>query len=189
MWRITVAASLVLMSAAALADDKGDCLNSKDHELRIKGCSALIQNNPKDFAAYYNRGEAYGLKGDSDRAISDYTKAIVLNPNYAPAYNGRGRAYTSKGDYVRAVDDVTRAGELTHKARPRPTVAKIAPTKQKEVAKPPPPVAAKAPVPAQPPTPGKAPNAEKSSVAGKASVVEKPPEGSWQGPWPPWMSR
>ena len=108
--------------------DKSDCLNSKDHELRILGCAAMIRRNPKDFVAYHNRGDAYDLKGDIDGAILDYTIAIALNPNYAPAYNSRGRAYTRKGDYVRAVDDVTKAGELTRKARPR------APSKQKGAA-------------------------------------------------------
>jgi tetratricopeptide (TPR) repeat protein len=113
-----LAESLWLQSTAALAD-KSDCLNSKDHDLRILGCAAMIQRNPNDVVAYHNRGDAYGLKGDIDRAISDYTKAIELNPNYAPAYNSRGRAYTRKGDYDRAVDDVTKAGELTRKARPK----------------------------------------------------------------------
>jgi len=123
MLRTTVAASLMLVSAAASADDKSDCLDSKDHDLRIKGCSAIIQHNPEDVVAYHNRGDAYGLKGDVDHAIADYTKAIEINPNYAPAYNGRGRAYVSKGDYVRAVDDVTKAAELTRKPKPRLPVA------------------------------------------------------------------
>jgi tetratricopeptide (TPR) repeat protein len=136
MLRIVAATSLVLVSWAVLADDKGDCLDSKDHDLRIKACSAMIEHNPKDIVAYHNRGEAYGHKGDIDRAISDYTKAIVLDPNYVPAYNSRGRAYVSKGDYVRAVDDVTRAGDLTHKSVPKPqpssAVVKAAAHKAKE---------------------------------------------------------
>ena len=188
MLRSVVAASLVLVSTAAFADNKSDCLNSKDHELRIKGCSALVQSNPKDFVAYYNRGEAYGLKGDSDRAISDYSQAIVLNPSYAPAYNGRGRAYTSKGDYVHAVADVTKAGEVAPKVRPWPAVVKAAPAKPRvavqvgltvpgkassgEKSS----IAAKAPVTAS--VPGK--SAEKSSPAGKAPV--EPSDDSW----PPW---
>jgi tetratricopeptide (TPR) repeat protein len=122
-----LAESRRLESAAALAD-KRDCLNSKDHDLRILGCAAMIQRNPKDVVAYHNRGDAYALEGDIDRAISDYTKAIELNPNYAPAYNSRAQAYTRKGDYVRAVDDVTKAGEFTRKLRPR------APGKQKGAA-------------------------------------------------------
>ena len=103
MLRWVVAAGFVVLTTAALADSKSDCLDSRDHELRIKGCSAIILRNPKDVIAYHNRGEAYGLKGDLDRAIADYNRAIELNPNYAPAYNSRGRAYTSKGDYVHAV--------------------------------------------------------------------------------------
>ena len=137
--RSAVAAGLWLLPGAGLAEsrrleaeaalaDKSDCLNSEDHELRILGCKAMIRRNPKDAVAYHNRGDAYGLKGDIDSAISDYTKAIELNPNYAAAYNSRGRAYTRKGDYVRAVDDVTKAGELTRKLRPR------APGKQKGAA-------------------------------------------------------
>jgi tetratricopeptide (TPR) repeat protein len=121
LWLVSTAAlaeSLWLESATALADKKSDCLNSKDHYLRIDACSAMIQRNPKDVVAYHNRGDAYGLMGDIDRAIADYTKAIDLNPNYAPAYYSRGRAYTRKGDYIRAVADVTKAGELTRKVRP-----------------------------------------------------------------------
>src|SRR5262245_1515421 len=85
MWRTTAAASLVLVSTVALADDKSDCLDSKDHDLRIRSCSAIIERNPKDVVAYSNRGEAHELKGEVDRAISDYTKAIVSDRNYAPA--------------------------------------------------------------------------------------------------------
>jgi tetratricopeptide (TPR) repeat protein len=168
MLRTILAASLGLVATAALADSKSDCLDSKDHDLRIKGCSVLLQRNPKDVIAYYNRGDAYGLKGDLDRAILDYTKAIELNPNYAPAYNGRGRAYTGKGDYAHAVADVTKGSELAAKLRPWPVVIKAAPAKAKEVAK------------LIPATPGKVPVAEKAAAAPpKAPVAEKPADNTW----------
>jgi tetratricopeptide (TPR) repeat protein len=189
MWRVTAAAGFALVSTVALADDKGDCLDSKDHDLRIKSCSAMIERNPKDVVAYHNRGEAYELRGEVDRAISDYTKAIVLDPNYAPAYNGRGRAYVSKGDYVRAVDDVTRAGELTRKVQPRPAAVEAAPPKQKRDANVGLPVPGKAPIAESPSTLGKASVPEKSPNPGKASVVENPAGGSWVGRWPAWMPR
>ena len=191
MLRWVVAAGFVLLTTAALADSKSDCLDSKDHELRIKGCSAIILRNPNDVIAYHNRGDAYGQKGDFDHAIADYTKAIELNPNYAPAYNSRGRAYTSKGDYVHAVADVTRAGELSPKAapltpklRPWPAVVKAAPAKSKEVgAKPVAAVPAKAPAaeklaaPTKTAVPGKAP------VPAKAPAAEKPADDY---SWPAW---
>src|SRR5262245_13953507 len=212
MWRTTAAASLVLVSTVALADDKSDCMDGKDQDLRIKACSAIIDRNPKDSFSYHNRGEAYELKGEVDRAIADYTKAIVSDPNYAPAYNGRGRAYVSKGDYVRAVDDVTRAGELTRKVQVRPTV-EVGPPKQKKdgnsglsvPGKPPAPknpssagkalvpekspAVAKAPVVENPSTLGKSPISEGSPATGKAPTVEKPSESSWLGHWPAWMPR
>ena len=175
MLRWFVAAGLVLLTTAALADSKSDCLDSKDHDLRIKGCSAIILRNPKDVIAYHNRGDAYGLKGDVDRAIADYNKAIELNPNYAPAYNSRGRAYTSKGDYIHAVADVTKAGELTPKLRPWPAVVKAAPAKAKEVnAKPVSTAPGKGPAAEKAPIPTKAPVLTKAPVPTKAPVAEKP---------------
>jgi tetratricopeptide (TPR) repeat protein len=136
MLRFVATAGLVLLSTSAWGDYKSDCLDNKNHDLRIKGCTAIIQVNPKDGIAYHNRGEAYSLKGEVDRAISDYNKAIELNPGYAPAYNSRGRAYTSKGDYVHAVADVTKAGELTPQQGPLPVSAKAMPPKPSGSAKP-----------------------------------------------------
>jgi tetratricopeptide (TPR) repeat protein len=36
--------------------------------------------NPTYAEAYYNRGIAWADKGDYDRGIADYTRAIELNP-------------------------------------------------------------------------------------------------------------
>ena len=61
---------------------------------------------------YYNRGVAYGDKGNYDQAISDCTRAIELDPNYADAYYNRGVAYGDKGNYDQTISDCTRAIEL-----------------------------------------------------------------------------
>ena len=68
-----------------------------------------------DAQAYNNRGIAYAEKGDYDRAIQDYDKAIKLNLDFAEAYFNRGLAYAEKGDYDRAIQDYDKASEL----RPR----------------------------------------------------------------------
>ena len=51
-------------------------------------------------------------KGDYDRAIADYDRAIQLKPDYAEAYVNRGWAYNAKGDYDRAIADFDRAIQL-----------------------------------------------------------------------------
>jgi hypothetical protein len=101
-------------SSTAYADDKTDCRDGKDVDLKVRSCTTLIERDTKDAVAYYNRACAYQTKGDVDRAIADYDQAIILKPNYAAAYENRARIFASKGDYTRAVAaDVTKAGELT----------------------------------------------------------------------------
>jgi tetratricopeptide (TPR) repeat protein len=121
---------------AACADDKSDCRDGKDVELKIKGCSALITADAKDAIAFYSRGAAYQTKGDLDKAIADYSQAIVLKPDYAAAYENRARAFVDKGDYTRVVDDVTKAGELKSKITVQSNAVPSATEPAKTLAKP-----------------------------------------------------
>ena len=43
-------------------------------------------NCGKNLDAYFNRGVAYEKKGDYDRAVADYTKAIELNEKDSLTY-------------------------------------------------------------------------------------------------------
>lgn len=70
---------------------------------------AIRRSHRESTYAYNGRGNAYHYKGDNDRAIADYTRAISLNPLYAYAYNDRGEAYREKGDLIRALADFTEA--------------------------------------------------------------------------------
>ena len=62
-----------------------------------------------DAEEYFRRGVEAHQRGDFDRAIQDYSKAIALKPDLAEAYNNRGNAYREKGDYDRAIQDYTKA--------------------------------------------------------------------------------
>jgi len=68
-----------------------------------------IQLDPNDADAYYNRGITYYHKGQYDRAIENFNKAIALDQNYALAYNNRGVAYDKKGQHDRAIEDYNKA--------------------------------------------------------------------------------
>jgi tetratricopeptide (TPR) repeat protein len=105
-------ASLIAASPVAAIDDRQSCLNQKAGDVRIEACSRVIGTTPQDATAYYNRGATYQQKGDFDRAIADFSKAIELKANYGAAYNARGFLHAAKGDYQRALADVMRADEI-----------------------------------------------------------------------------
>ena len=69
-------------------------------------------NSIRTTPAFNNRGIVYDHKGEYDRAIADYDRAIELVPNDATAYNNRGVAYGKKGDYDRAIRDYDQAIRL-----------------------------------------------------------------------------
>lgn len=91
-------------------DDKAD------PDLRVRSCSARIQSGQetkKNLAlAHFNRGNAYGAKGDQDRAIADYTEAIRLDPKDDRSYALRGRLYLYRGKFSNALADFNQASEL-----------------------------------------------------------------------------
>ena len=61
---------------------------------------------------YFSRGNTYHNKGNFDRAIDEYTKALELKLDYTEAYYNRGNAYHRKGNFDRAIDEYTKALEL-----------------------------------------------------------------------------
>jgi tetratricopeptide (TPR) repeat protein len=79
----------------------------------IDGCTAVIRSGHEPLerlaTAFDNRGVAYRLKGEYERALQDYDQAIRLNPNNANAYNNRGIIYRIKGEYARAIADYSEA--------------------------------------------------------------------------------
>ena len=66
----------------------------------------------QDYDTYADRGFDYWEKGQYDKAIFEYTKAIEINPRFAEAYYIRGRAYYYKRQYDKACSDWKRACEL-----------------------------------------------------------------------------
>ena len=56
-------------AASAVFAAEQDCFQARDHQLRIQGCSQIIQRDPNDATAYHNRAFARGLAGDIDNAI------------------------------------------------------------------------------------------------------------------------
>jgi len=79
--------------SSAGADAVADCNQRENRDLRIRGCTALIQSgklSPENVAlAYHLRGTAYRDKGDLERAFTDYDEALRRDPNLAAALAGK----------------------------------------------------------------------------------------------------
>lgn len=73
----------------------------------------LIAERDKEVATLYNnRGVVYADKGQHDRAIDNFNKALELNPNSAKAYNNRGITYGNKGQHDMAIADFQKACDM-----------------------------------------------------------------------------
>jgi uncharacterized caspase-like protein len=78
----------------------------------IKKLSGRIAENPKDAAAYYNRGQIYAKNGDISRAVADFNQAIGLDPKDAAAFNNRCWVRATSGDLDLALRDCNEAMRL-----------------------------------------------------------------------------
>src|SRR5258706_14931740 len=102
LWGTAAIFSLMLAdSAAAQAPNRDvDHCKSKDPEISIAGCTALIQSGQGglslDVILYY-RGGGYSATCEYHRAIQDFDRSIQLNPNCPRTFINRGIAYKNNG--------------------------------------------------------------------------------------------
>jgi tetratricopeptide (TPR) repeat protein len=72
----------------------------------------VITSNPDDAKNYLDRGIAYELKGQYDRALEDFNKALALDPHLPDAYSKRGVVYAKMRKPERAIEDCNKAISL-----------------------------------------------------------------------------
>ena len=76
----------------------------------LSGSLALtegIRLDPRGGQYLLGRGAAYHAAGDLNKAIADYSAALLLNPELTDAYQKRGYVYNVKGEYDKAIADYT----------------------------------------------------------------------------------
>lgn len=96
----------------AQTNDVAVC-ESVSGQATIDACTRLISSEgftgAQLAAILNNRGEAYDLEGDDDKAFADFSEAIRLNPAFAAAYDNRAELYRWRGDYERGIADYNEA--------------------------------------------------------------------------------
>lgn len=88
------------------------CVRERKPRRAITLLSALIKADPKDPAAYLNRGSVQATLGEMALAISDYNTTINLDPGAVEAWYDRGTALIRMERYERAIADLTEAIRL-----------------------------------------------------------------------------
>lgn len=83
--------------------------NCTDIALAMEYLETAIKQDPNYAKAYHNRGIVWANRGDYERAILDYTKAIHLNSKNATAYFQRANAWANRNDFDKAIIDYTKA--------------------------------------------------------------------------------
>lgn len=82
------------------------------HAEAAKTYSRIIELDPKDAEAYFNRGTAKGMQEDHVGSIADYDQAIALDPEFATAFGNRGVAKVIMEDKSNACPDLIKAKQL-----------------------------------------------------------------------------
>lgn len=105
--------------AAAAPVDPAPCVAavaSEDDDRIVAACSTLIDHEkterPDRLKALTARAGVYARQEQTDRAIADYTAALLLEPGQAVVFNARGELWRKKGDRPRAIRDFGAAIKL-----------------------------------------------------------------------------
>lgn len=84
-----------------------------DYQEALRHYDSAIDAKEPNSLAYYRRGAALNVIGQTDRALADYGEAIRLDPEEPLAYLDRGVVLaTRKRAYIRAIADFNRALEI-----------------------------------------------------------------------------
>jgi len=82
------------------------CLKWKDS---ITLWTYALELKPDSAVPYNNRGYAYYLEGEREKAMLDYNQAISIRSDFLKAHNNRGSAYRDQKQWDLAIKDFTQS--------------------------------------------------------------------------------
>lgn len=99
------------LSAGLAAKERGDLDNALARYTQIIESQRLDKENLA--IAYNNRANVWDDKGQPDKALEDYAKALELMPKFMEAYYNRAQVWFQIGQYHRSLEDYDQALELS----------------------------------------------------------------------------
>jgi tetratricopeptide (TPR) repeat protein len=109
-------AGLAFAAAAQTRGPLHDCAYEGNLDARIAACTDAINANKLEPVligmAHVNRGRWYVEKGDPERAIADFTRAINLDSQQNLAYFQRAQLHAAAGRKAEAIADYRKVLEL-----------------------------------------------------------------------------
>ena len=94
------------------AQDAATAMRNNDFGQAIDDYTQIIQGNPQDATAYFQRAFAYVKASEDEKAIADLTQAIQIRPDYTQAYYRRSFIYMIEGKYDLATADLSQAIQI-----------------------------------------------------------------------------
>ncbi len=83
-----------------------------DYQGAIALFTEVLQSDPQEVEAYYNRGIAYAKMNNYPAALEDFSTALTLNQTMADIYVERAKVYLQLGDRNAAIADLQKAKTL-----------------------------------------------------------------------------
>ena len=94
-----------------------DCQMSKPVSAIVPACSAIIARHNDYADAYFIRAWALRERNQTERALTDFSRAISLQPTQQPAYySQRALTYVRMRDFDRGLADYNKAIELNSRS-------------------------------------------------------------------------
>ena len=108
-------AVLGALAGSAVADDFAIC-QKESGDVAIAACNRAINSNKYKgnllSLLYIYRGAEWKGKGENDKALADYSRAIKLDPSVPAIYNNRANIIRDRGELDRAIADYDTAIRL-----------------------------------------------------------------------------
>lgn len=103
---------LPLSPAQSIHNSAADALMQGRYLEALEGFSTVIELEPSNALAYYNRGNAHYFRREFELALKDFDSALKLKPGFAPAAMNRGVVHSNMGLLDEALKDLDLAVTL-----------------------------------------------------------------------------